>query len=54
MSAVIKINSKISCDDSMGTNNPENNIFLLIQSKSTHINISEKCELLPNLVLGVT
>ena len=53
MSGVIKISSKISCDDSMGTDNIENKIFLLIQSKSTHINTSEKCELLPNLVLGV-
>ena len=49
-----QISSKISCGDSMGTDNTENKLFLLIQSKSTHPNISEKCELLPNLVLGVT
>ena len=44
MSGVIKISSKIACDDRMGTENTENNFFLLIQSKSTHTNISGKCE----------
>ena len=43
MSGVI-ISTKISCDDSMGTDDTENKIFPLIQSKSTHTNISEKCE----------
>ena len=37
MSGVIKSNSKISCDDSMGTDNTENKIFPLIQSKSIKI-----------------
>ena len=44
MSGVIKISSKISCDDSMGTENIENKISSLIQSELTHTNISEKCE----------
>ena len=41
MSSVIKISSKIACDDSMGTNNTENKISSIIPSKSTHTNISE-------------
>ena len=44
MSGFIKISSKISFDDSIRTDNAENKIFTLIQSKSPHMNISEKCE----------
>ena len=44
MSGVIKMSAKISCDNSMGTDNTENLNFLSIQSKSTHTNIFEKCE----------